>query len=98
MAGFQQPLHLNNSAPPFPSLYIPRGPLSEGEFLYNPTDVWKFTSIWTVIIYECFHAAASGYAAIVQPRNWRASWLAILIYVVVGGTEALLAGSVVGLM
>lgn len=98
MADFRRPVQLNDSAPAFPSLYIPSGSLSEGVFLYSTFDVWKFTSIWTVIIYECFHVAASGYAAIVQPRNWKLSWLAILIYIVVGGTEALFAGSMVGLM
>ena len=92
------PVELSNASMPFPSLYIIAGEYQNAKFLANPGDVWKFSVLWTIIVYECFHIAASGYAAIVSPQNWKASWLIVLFYIIFGGIEALFAGSMVGLM
>lgn len=54
--------------------------------------------IWTLIIYEAFHLAASLYALAIQWRNWKHIWWVPVIYLVVGGIEAVLAGSIIGLM
>jgi hypothetical protein len=89
------PVPPNYTSPPFPSLY---SPLQSGTYLYYSNDIWRFTLFWTLIIFEAFHLAASGYAVAVQWRNWKLMWLVPIAYLVVGGIEAVLAGSIVGLM
>jgi len=88
----------NYTAPAFPSLYIPQNALTDGRFLYYTIDVWRFTVWWTLTLYTAFHLAASGYAAAVQPRNWKLMWIVILFYLIIGGVMAVFAGSAVGLM
>ena len=83
------------TSPPFPSLY---SPFQTGIYLYHDTDVWRFTLFWTLIIFEVFHLAASGYAVAVQWRNWKLMWVVPVVYLFIGGIEAVLAGSIVGLM
>lgn len=85
--------------PSFPSLYsfIP-SVLDDPQYLYRIKDIWRFTLFWTIIFYQGFHLAASGYAVVVQWRNWKFMWLVPVVYMLVAGVEAVLAGSVVGLM
>ena len=87
------------TTPPFPSLYSPIGGQS-GNYLYRSNDVWRFTLFWTLIIFEAFHLAASGYAVALQPEKskWKILWIVPLVYFLVGGIEAVISGSVVGLM
>ncbi|OJD36071.1 uncharacterized protein BKCO1_1300069 [Diplodia corticola] len=83
--------------PPFPSLYWPfpvRG--HQAYYLYDPGDVWRFTLLWTLIFYGAVHIATSGYAIIVQWRNWKVIWIIPVIFCVIGGIEAVIAGSIVG--
>lgn len=90
---------LDYSAPSFPSLYVPVfGVPGENNYLYYTEDVWRFTLYWTLILYGGAHLAVAFWAVAVQWRNWRMMWAVPLVYGVVGGLEALLAGSVVGLM
>ena len=85
--------------PKFPSLYWPVKTMPhEPKFLYHSQDIWRFTLFWTMIIFEAFHLAASAYAMVIQWRNWKLMWLMPLVYLFVAGVEAVLAGSVVGLM
>ena len=82
--------------PPFPSLYWPfpvRG--SQAYYLYDPGDVWRFTLMWTLIFYGAVHVATSGYAMVVQWRNWKVIWIVPVIFCVIGGIEAVIAGSIV---
>jgi hypothetical protein len=83
--------------PPFPALYWPF-PLNSGQasYLYHATDIWRFTVIWTLIFYGAVHFAAAGYAVIIGRKNWKVIWIVPVVYAVVGGTEAVLAGSIVG--
>ena len=83
--------------PAFPSLYWPF-PIDGGQskYLYNASDIWKFTLFWTLIPYAAMHLAASGYAVIIQLRNWKVIWITPFVFAVVGGTEAFIAGSCVG--
>jgi hypothetical protein len=83
--------------PAFPSLYWPI-PISSVKpyYLYNPTDIWRFTTIWTLLFYGSVHLVVAFWACIVQWRNWKFIWVMPIIYVVIGGLEALIAGSVVG--
>jgi Putative transmembrane protein 170 len=88
---------LDYVTPPFPSLYWPF-PIKGGQanYLYHSTDIWRFTVVWTLLFFGAVHVAASGYAMVVQPKNWKVIWIAPLVFAVIGGIEAFIAGSVVG--
>lgn len=89
----------NYQTPTFPSLYSLIPPIrDEPQYLYHIPDIWRFTLFWTIIFFEGFHLAAGGYALVVQWRNWKTMWLVPVVYMLVAGVEAVLAGSVVGLM
>lgn len=89
----------NYQTPAFPSLYSLIPPIrDEPQYLYRIPDIWRFTLFWTIIFFQGFHLAASGYAVMVQWRNWKTMWLVPVVYMLVAGVEAVLAGSVVGLM
>lgn len=84
--------------PPFPGLYSFQTAFTEPSYLYHSRDIWRFTLFWTIIIFEGCYLAASTYAVVVQWRNWKTMWIAPLLYMFVAGIQAVLAGSVVGLM
>lgn len=88
---------LDYVTPPFPGLYWPfpvRG--TQANYLYHPEDIWRFTLLWTIILFEAVHMATSGHAVIMQWRSWKIVWVIPVLYAVVGGIEAVIAGSVVG--
>ncbi|KAL8914524.1 MAG: hypothetical protein Q9171_000877 [Xanthocarpia ochracea] len=85
--------------PYFPALYWPISVLpGEPQYLYTVQDAWRFTLFWTLIVFEVCHLAASSYALVVQWRNWKMMFGIILIYALLAGVEALMAGSIVGLL
>ncbi|KAI4110412.1 MAG: hypothetical protein LQ339_001277 [Xanthoria mediterranea] len=85
--------------PHFPALYWPIGVLpGEPQYLYTVQDAWRFTLFWTLIVFELCHLAASSYALLVQWRNWKVMLGVVPLYSVLAGVEALMAGSVVGLL
>jgi hypothetical protein len=88
------------TAPAFPSLYWP--PQAYSYTLVNLSDIWKFTLIWTVIIYAIFHLGVAAIALAMQigkPRsNWKYLWIVPVTYTLIAGSQALFAGSIVGLM
>lgn len=85
-------------SPPFPSLNWP----PQNTNLYYLGDIWRFTLLWTVIIYAIFHAGAVCIALLMQigksRSNWKYIWTLPLIYAAVAGLEALVAGTVVGVV
>ncbi|KAK5153939.1 pre-mRNA cleavage and polyadenylation factor (CPF) complex subunit [Recurvomyces mirabilis] len=40
--------------------------------------------------------AAAGYAVVMQTKNWKVIWIVPILYLLIGGVEALIAGNVVG--
>lgn len=86
--------------PTFPSLYWP--PHEPTYALHYIGDVWRFTLIWTFIIYAIFHVGAALIALLMQvgkrPSAWKYLWTIPLLYVLAAGIEALLAGSIVGVV
>lgn len=95
--------HVATSEPPdyvvpsFPSLYWPfpvSGP--QAYYLYHAYDIWRFTTVWHLVFFGAVHMATSGYAVIVQWRNWKLIWIVPLLYAIIGGIEAVAAGGVVG--
>jgi len=47
-------------------------------------------------MYAAIHIATSFYACVIQWRNWKVIWITPFLFLLVGGLEALIAGSVVG--
>ncbi|KAM5369281.1 hypothetical protein ACJZ2D_009102 [Fusarium nematophilum] len=69
--------------------------------LYYILDVWRFTLIWTIIIYVCFHFGAVLIAMFThgwKKSSWKYLWAVPVVYVIMAGLEAVLAGSIVGLI
>jgi hypothetical protein len=91
------PRPLSYVPPPFPSLYWPFPDSgTQTAYLYDARSMWRFTLYWTLICVVGVHMAAAGYACVMQYRNWKIIWVVPVIYLVIGGIEALIAGNVVG--
>jgi hypothetical protein len=95
---FTTPAHY--TAPRFPSLYWP--PLDFTYTLVYIGDIWRFTFLWTIIIYAIFHLGATGIALAMQVgktrSNWKYMWVVPIVYGLVAGFQAMFAGTFVGLM
>ncbi|KAJ5777165.1 hypothetical protein N7520_000411 [Penicillium odoratum] len=90
---------INYHTPSFPSLYDPvPSHHKEAYYLYYTTDIWRFTLYWTLIFYGVTHLTVAGCVTLTHCRNWSVVWLVPLLYAVVSGLEALLAGSIVGVV
>ncbi|CEL00852.1 hypothetical protein BJX65DRAFT_282703 [Aspergillus insuetus] len=90
---------INYVTPPFPSLYDPfPGRSNVAFYLYHTQDIWRFTLYWTLIFYMSCYLAVAACALALQGRNWRICLAVPIVYAVTGGLEALLAGSLVGLV
>lgn len=90
---------INYQTPPFPALYNPLPNHSpQVYYLYYTRDIWRFTLYWTFIFYAASHLAVAGCAMILQCRNWRVFLAVPLVFIVIGGLEALVAGSIIGVM
>ncbi|KAK0630669.1 hypothetical protein B0T17DRAFT_590112 [Bombardia bombarda] len=88
------------TTPPFPSLrWVIQDPVWS---LYDLRDIWRFTLLWTLIIYGLFHLGAAGIALLMQvgkrKSNWKYLWMVPLVYAFIAGVEAVMAGTVVGLI
>ncbi|KAI0887306.1 uncharacterized protein GGS22DRAFT_107505 [Annulohypoxylon maeteangense] len=84
----------------FPSLcWPPQDPLCS---LYTIWDSWRYTLLWTLILYALFHLGATGIALFMQigkPRTvWKYLLVLPLVYAFVAGVEALFTGSIVGVV
>lgn len=86
--------------PGWPSLFWP--PLEDRYVLYRLGDMWRFTLLWTLVMYASFHWAAIGIALFVgigkRRTNWKYLWTVPFVYSAIAGFEALIAGSVTGAM
>ncbi|KAL5335946.1 hypothetical protein BJX70DRAFT_373998 [Aspergillus crustosus] len=88
---------INYITPPFPSLYDPfPGRSNIAFYLYHTKDIWLFTLYWTLIFYLACYLAVAAWALLMQGRSWRFYFAVPVVYAVIGGFEALLAGSIVG--
>jgi len=70
--------------------------------LYFSDDIWRFTLLWTLIIYGVFHLTTAACAVLMQlgkgKQAFRWVWIIPITYALIAGIEALMAGSFVGLM
>ncbi|KHN99673.1 Transmembrane protein 170 [Metarhizium album ARSEF 1941] len=94
----------NYRTPPFPSLNVhtlqDHTP-NRTYTLYRISDAWKFTVLWTLITYIFFHLVAVSVAFFSHGFNkgsWRFLWAVPIIYLLIAGLEAVIAGSIVGLV
>jgi hypothetical protein len=102
-ARLQNPAPIDYGVPPFPSLYWPyRAKSGVANYLYYSSDAWRFTLLWTLILFASFHAVVAIYAILMQVGKgksaWQYVWIIPLAYAFVAGIEAVLAGSIIGLM
>ncbi|CAI4217915.1 unnamed protein product [Parascedosporium putredinis] len=91
------------TTPPFPSLtWEILDPTARKErSLFYIGDIWRFTLLWTLIIYALFHLACAGIAIAMHAQNktaWKFIWVVPVLYLFVAGVQGIVAGSVVGLM
>lgn len=90
----------NYTVPPFPSLFWP--PQDFPYELLHIGDIWRFTFLWTIIIYAIFHIGATGIAMVMQVgrtrSNWKYMWVVPLVYGLVAGLQAMFAGTFIGLV
>ncbi|ELR06898.1 hypothetical protein VC83_05903 [Pseudogymnoascus destructans] len=97
------PAPLDYETPPFPSLYWPLNARpGVASYLYYTKDIWRFTLIWTLIFYAAFHIATAALAVCMQVGKGKSAfkwvWSIPIAYAVIAGIEAMLAGSIVGLI
>ncbi|KAJ5503003.1 hypothetical protein N7463_005877 [Penicillium fimorum] len=90
---------INYEVPSFPSLYDPLpAHHRQAYYLYYTKDIWRFTLFWTLLFYAATHLTVSGCAVLTHFRNWNVIWIVPLVYNIIAGLEALLAGSIVGVV
>ena len=91
------PRPLSYTPQKFPSLYWPF-PVSGTQtvYLYDAWTMFRFTLLWTLVDVIGIHLIAAMYAMAIQWRNWKLIWIAPVVFGIIGGIEALIAGSVVG--
>lgn len=86
--------------PSFPSLHWPVESCDYA--IYYLWDSWRFTLLWTLILYGIFHLSAAGVALFVQVgkhrSTWKYLWAVPIVYAFTAALEALVAGSVVGVL
>ncbi|CAJ2510225.1 Uu.00g061250.m01.CDS01 [Anthostomella pinea] len=70
--------------------------------LYSVYDSWRYTLLWTLILYALFHLGATGIALSMQIGKRKSVWKYLgavpIVYALVAGIEALFAGSIVGVV
>lgn len=90
---------INYEIPSFPSLYDPFPTHNTyAYYLYYTQDIWRFTLYWTFIFYGATHFSVAAWAVAMQCRSWKTGLIIPVIYAVIGGLQALMAGSIVGLV
>ncbi|KAK9378820.1 uncharacterized protein V2V93DRAFT_328407, partial [Kockiozyma suomiensis] len=81
--------------PEFPSLSWPTTSRMDTKYyLYYRKDIWRFTCLWTIIVYEVVHFAAGLWAALMSRRL--KSFVILAIYMFVGGVGGIISGSIIG--
>ncbi|KAK7428529.1 hypothetical protein QQZ08_004967 [Neonectria magnoliae] len=69
--------------------------------LYDILDVWRFTLMWTLILYSIFHMGAVLIAMFThgwKKSSWKYLWAVPVVYLIMAGLEAVMAGSITGLV
>jgi hypothetical protein len=56
----------------------------------------RFTIYWTLLLVGGIHLIVALWACMVQWRSWKLMWVAPVLFLLVGGAEALISGVIVG--
>ncbi|CCC70843.1 hypothetical protein NCAS_0F03590 [Naumovozyma castellii] len=84
--------------PKFPSLYWPiNNKKYDITFLYNISDIWKFTLYWTLIFNAAFYGAAGLLASFSHRRTGGGIWI-MVIYLTFAGVQGLAMGTIMGFL
>ncbi|EHK96990.1 hypothetical protein M7I_7315 [Glarea lozoyensis 74030] len=102
-ARLENPAPLGYQTPAFPSLYWPYNARpGEANYLYFTFDIWRHTLLWTLITFAVFHLTVAAWAVAMQlsknKKAWKYVWIIPLVYILIAGIEALMAGTITGLM
>ncbi|KAI1007760.1 hypothetical protein K3495_g469 [Podosphaera aphanis] len=94
---------LDYTTPPWPSLYWPFDEKSRiPYYLYYTHDIWRYTLFWTLIMYAGTHSIVAMVGVLMHvgksDRAWQYAWIIALAQALIVGVEAVLAGSIVGLV
>lgn len=78
----------------WPGLYQP---FDQPTYLYNPYAIWRFTVIWTLLLFGATFACAGFLVVpVFAKRHFRLSLLAPLVFVTVGLLGAFISATIVG--
>ncbi|KAI6246807.1 hypothetical protein HI914_04926 [Erysiphe necator] len=94
---------LDYVTPSWPSLYWPfTKKIDIPKYLYFTHDIWFYTLLWTLVMFALTHGIVAMIGVIMQigkgHRSWQYVWAIPLANIIIGGIEAFLAGSVVGVV
>ncbi|KAI5478567.1 hypothetical protein MNV49_004826 [Pseudohyphozyma bogoriensis] len=90
-AGYVEPKFV----PFLPRLYAPIG--GTPQYLYNPYQIWRFTVLWTLLLFGLpFAIAGLLCVPIFARRHFRLALLAPVVFTVVGLLGAFISATVVG--
>ncbi|ORX88175.1 hypothetical protein K493DRAFT_236946 [Basidiobolus meristosporus CBS 931.73] len=89
------PIPVDYIAPPWPSLYWPFRPEVGSEHLLYLNDIWRFTTLWSLIFALLVYAILGAWAVLVFRRsNWSLSILPLFVFL--GLISAFFTGSLTG--
>ncbi|KKA31019.1 hypothetical protein TD95_004108 [Thielaviopsis punctulata] len=94
---------LGYESPSFPalSLHVLDHTPTKKYSLFYLRDIWRFTVIWTLILFLAFHVGAAVLAWAMHGSKstaWKYMWAVPLLCCAVAAAQAVIAGSVVGLL
>ncbi|TQS36803.1 hypothetical protein Golomagni_02737, partial [Golovinomyces magnicellulatus] len=97
------PAPLDYKTPPWPSLYWPLDERTgAAKYLYFTHDIWLYTLLWTLVMFAGTHGIVAIISVVMHigkgHRSWQYSWAILFALITIAGVEAIMAGSVVGLM
>lgn len=84
--------------PSFPSLYWPINNSKVSlAVLYDVSVIWKFTLYWSLIFNGAFYGIAGLWASFSHRKKAGGIWI-MFIYLLYGGTQGLIAGTISGFL
>ncbi|RKF83127.1 Uncharacterized protein GcC1_006003 [Golovinomyces cichoracearum] len=97
------PAPLDYKTPPWPSLYWPLDErIGVAKYLYFTRDIWLYTLLWTLVMFAGTHGIVAIISVVIHVgkghRSWQYAWATFLALAIIAGIEAIMAGSVVGLI
>ncbi|KAL7751400.1 hypothetical protein RI367_003260 [Sorochytrium milnesiophthora] len=87
------------TSPSWPSLYNPLNrQTTGGVFMYYREDIWRFSLIWSVVLFTVVYGAAGCWGYTVFFRRTRWAFLLPVVFLFTAGLVGTLFGSIFGLV